>query len=115
MATVCFERAGDSYWEKKSKAASLRATAIRLHDLNSEDANAILREAAEIFEGLGIVESAAQCFSDLGDYERAGKIFSFAIYDYSFLSFSIKKTLGYLFRTQIASLSYMVLFCALEY
>ncbi|WJX52816.1 hypothetical protein P8452_38886 [Trifolium repens] len=75
MATMCFERAGDSYWEKKSKAAGLRATAHRLHDLNAEDANAVLREAAEIFESIGMVESAAQCFSDLGDYERAGKLY----------------------------------------
>ncbi|CAJ2677798.1 unnamed protein product [Trifolium pratense] len=75
MATMCFERAGDSYWEKKSKAAGLRATANRLHDLNPEDANAVLREAAEIFESIGMAESAAQCFSDLGDYERAGKLY----------------------------------------
>jgi hypothetical protein len=80
MATMCFERAGDSYWEKKSKAAGLRATAHRLHDLNPEDANAVLREAAEIFESIGMAESAAQCFSDLGDYERAGMNFSFGIY-----------------------------------
>ncbi|XP_058731228.1 uncharacterized protein LOC131603010 [Vicia villosa] len=75
MATMCFERAGDSYWEKKSKAAGLRATANRLHGLNPKDANAVLREAAEIFESIGMTESAAQCFSDLGDYERAGKIY----------------------------------------
>ncbi|XP_057416063.1 uncharacterized protein LOC130710730 [Lotus japonicus] len=75
MATMCFERAGDSYWEKKSKAAGLRATANRVHDINPEDSNAILREAAEIFEGIGMVDSAAQCFSDLGDYERAGTLY----------------------------------------
>ncbi|KAK2383852.1 P-loop containing nucleoside triphosphate hydrolase superfamily protein [Trifolium repens] len=75
MATMCFERAGDSYWERKSKAAGLRATAHRLHDLNPKDANAVLREAAEIFESIGMTESAAQCFSDLGDYERAGNLY----------------------------------------
>ncbi|XP_057420200.1 uncharacterized protein LOC130714313 [Lotus japonicus] len=75
MATMCFERAGDPYWEKKSKAAGLRATANRLHDINPEDANAILREAAEIFEAIGMTDSAAQCFSDLGNYERAGKLY----------------------------------------
>ncbi|RDX89211.1 TPR and ankyrin repeat-containing protein 1, partial [Mucuna pruriens] len=75
MATMCFERAEDSYWERKSKAAGLRANANRLCDLNPEDANAMLREAAEIFEGIGMAESAAQCFSDLGDYERAGKLY----------------------------------------
>ncbi|XP_039685098.1 uncharacterized protein [Medicago truncatula] len=75
MATMCFQRAGDSYWEKRSKAAGLRATANRLHDLNPENANAFLREAGEIFESIGMAESAAQCFSDLGDYKRAGKIY----------------------------------------
>ncbi|KHN25944.1 TPR and ankyrin repeat-containing protein 1 [Glycine soja] len=75
MATMCFERAGDSYWERKSKASGLRANANRLRDLNPEDSNAMLREAAEIFEGIGMAESAAQCFSDLGDYERAGKLY----------------------------------------
>ncbi|KAK7399848.1 hypothetical protein VNO78_11042 [Psophocarpus tetragonolobus] len=75
MATMCFERAGDSYWERKCKASGLRANANRLRDLNLDDANAMLREAAEIFEGIGMVESAAQCFSDLGDYKRAGKLY----------------------------------------
>ncbi|KAF7827415.1 recBCD enzyme subunit RecB, P-loop containing nucleoside triphosphate hydrolase [Senna tora] len=75
MATMCFERAGDSYWERKSKASGLKATADRLRDLNPEDASAILREAAEIFEGIGMADSAAQCFSDLGDHERAGKLY----------------------------------------
>jgi tetratricopeptide (TPR) repeat protein len=75
MATMCFERAGDSYWEKKSKAAGLRATANRLHDFDPEGANATLREAAEIFEDIGMANSAAQCFSDLGDFERAGMSF----------------------------------------
>jgi tetratricopeptide (TPR) repeat protein len=85
MATMCFERAGDSYWEKKSKAAGLRETAHRLHDLNAEDANAVLREAAEIFESIGMAESAAQCFSDLGDYERAGMNLRFGIFFYTFI------------------------------
>ncbi|XP_061342415.1 uncharacterized protein LOC133288626 [Gastrolobium bilobum] len=75
MATMCFERAGDSCWERKSKAAGLRAGANHLHDLNPEDANAMLWEAAEIFEGIGMADSAAQCFSDLGDYERAGNLY----------------------------------------
>ncbi|KAL4392729.1 hypothetical protein AHAS_Ahas03G0374200 [Arachis hypogaea] len=75
MATMCFERAGDSYWEKKSKAAGLRATANRLRDLNPEDAHEILRQAAEIFEGIGMIDTAAQCFSDLGDHEKAGKLY----------------------------------------
>lgn len=90
MATMCFERAGDSYWERKSKASSLRANANRLRDLNPEDSNAMLREAAEIFEGIGMAESVAQCFSDLGDYERAGMNLSFGIYGYTSMSFAYK-------------------------
>ncbi|XLU45440.1 hypothetical protein S245_040254, partial [Arachis hypogaea] len=67
--------AADSYWEKKSKTAGLRATTNHLCDLNPEDAHEILRQAAEIFEGIGIINIAAQCFSDLGDHEKAGKHF----------------------------------------
>ncbi|XLR27268.1 hypothetical protein HN51_040517 [Arachis hypogaea] len=68
---MCFERAGDSYWEKKSKVAGLRATANHLRDLNPEDVHEILRQAAEIFEGIGIINIVAQCLSDLGDHEKA--------------------------------------------
>jgi hypothetical protein len=72
MATLCFERAEDTYWERRSKASGLRATADRMRHSNPKAANAILREAAEIFEAIGKADSAAQCFSDLGEYERAG-------------------------------------------
>jgi hypothetical protein len=72
MATMCFEKAGDTYWERRSKAYALRATADRMRHSNPKAANEILREAAEIFEAIGMADSAAQCFSDLGEYERAG-------------------------------------------
>jgi hypothetical protein len=72
MATMCFERAGDTYWARRSKASGLRATADRKRHSNPLVANKILREAAEIFEAIGMADSAAQCFSDLGEYERAG-------------------------------------------
>ena len=72
MATMCFEIAGDTYWERRSKAASLKAAADRERISNPEKANNILREAAEIFEAIGKADTAARCFSDLGDYERAG-------------------------------------------
>ncbi|KAK0573666.1 hypothetical protein LWI29_011732 [Acer saccharum] len=75
MATMCFERAGDTYWERMSKAASLKAAADRVHNSNPEKANIYLREAAEIFEAIGKADTAARCFSDLGDYERAGRIY----------------------------------------
>ncbi|CAL0324814.1 unnamed protein product [Lupinus luteus] len=75
MATFCFERAEDFYWERKSKAASLRASAKHLRDMNPKDANAMFMEAAQIYEGIGMVNAAAECFSDSGDHERAGKLY----------------------------------------
>lgn len=39
---------------------------------NPEKAKSILREAAEIFEDIGMANSAAQCFFDSGDYDVAG-------------------------------------------
>ncbi|KAK0573500.1 hypothetical protein LWI29_008983 [Acer saccharum] len=75
MATMCFERAGDTYWERRSKAVSLKAAADRVRNSNPEKANIILREAAEIFEAIGKADTAARCFSDLGDCERAGRIY----------------------------------------
>ncbi|KAE9610580.1 putative RNA helicase [Lupinus albus] len=78
MATICFERAGDIFWERKSKAASLRASAKHLCDLNPKDANAMFMEAAQIFEGIRMVDAAAECFSDSGDHERAGDCFYLA-------------------------------------
>ncbi|KAL6295349.1 hypothetical protein ACE6H2_003491 [Prunus campanulata] len=75
MATMCFERAGDTYWERRSKAAGLKAMADRMRTSNPEEANSILREAAEIFDAIGKADSAARCFSDLGEYERAAWIY----------------------------------------
>ena len=69
---MCFERAGDIYWEKRSKAAGLRADADHMRSSNPEEANVKLRQAADIFEDIGKADSAAQCFSDLGEFERAG-------------------------------------------
>ncbi|ONI28251.1 hypothetical protein PRUPE_1G134300, partial [Prunus persica] len=75
MAIICFQRAGDTYWERSSKAANLKAMADRMRTSNPDKANSILREAAEIFDDLGKADSAARCFSDLGDYERAAWIY----------------------------------------
>ncbi|KAM6567403.1 hypothetical protein CsatA_026531 [Cannabis sativa] len=75
MATMCFERAGDTYWEGLSKASGLKATAYRLRISNPDEANSILKEAAEIFEAIGKAESAARCLFDLGEYEKAGRIY----------------------------------------
>ncbi|TQD88449.1 hypothetical protein C1H46_025973 [Malus baccata] len=75
MATMCFERAGDTYWERRSKAAGLKAIADRMRTSNPAEANTILKEAAEIFDAIGKADSAARCFSDLGEYERAARIY----------------------------------------
>ncbi|KGN50541.2 hypothetical protein Csa_018847 [Cucumis sativus] len=75
MATMCFERAEDDYWEKRSKASGLRAFAEHIHKANPVEANSILREAAVIYEAIGKADSAAQCLFDIGEFERAGVIF----------------------------------------
>ena len=72
FAITCFERAGDIYWQRRSKAEGLRENADHMCGSNLEKANVMLRQAAEIFETIGKADSAAQCFSDLGEYERAG-------------------------------------------
>ena len=49
-ATLCFERAGDSYWAHFSKASGLKAAAVNLQGLNVlEKSLEKFREAAEIF------------------------------------------------------------------
>ncbi|KAA8529934.1 hypothetical protein F0562_034462 [Nyssa sinensis] len=75
MATMCFERAGDTMWEKRAKACGLKAAADHMRVSNPEMASTVLRQAAEIFDSIGRAESAAECFCDLGEYERAGRIY----------------------------------------
>ncbi|XP_039054692.1 uncharacterized protein LOC120197159 [Hibiscus syriacus] len=75
MATICFERANDSYGEKLAKALGLRANADRLHGSNLEMASIARRQAAEIFYSIGKAEHAAECFYMLKEYERAGHIY----------------------------------------
>lgn len=75
MATMCFERAGDTYWEKWAKAAGLRAAAHRMQSSNPEMTRVVLREAAEIFDSIGAAEDAAKCFIGLEEYERAGRLY----------------------------------------
>ena len=86
MATMCFERAGDTNWEKRAKAAGLRATADQLRESNPQEACTILRQAAELFDCIGRAESAAECFCDLGVYERAGMMYQCPL---SYISFNI--------------------------
>ncbi|PWA68994.1 uvrD-like Helicase, ATP-binding domain, P-loop containing nucleoside triphosphate hydrolase [Artemisia annua] len=75
MATMCFERAGDTIWEKLAKACGLRASADQMRGTNHEAFKSYVREAAGIFESIGKLESAASCYCDLREYERAGKIY----------------------------------------
>nr|GEV15151.1 UvrD-like helicase, ATP-binding domain, P-loop containing nucleoside triphosphate hydrolase [Tanacetum cinerariifolium] len=75
MATLCFERAGDTMWEKLAKASGLRASADQMQGTNHEAFVSYVREAARIFESIGNLESAASCYCDLGEYERAGKLY----------------------------------------
>ncbi|KAL6292651.1 hypothetical protein ACE6H2_000793 [Prunus campanulata] len=75
MATMCFQRAGDTYWERRSKAAGLKVMADLKRTSNPKKANALLKEAGEIFESLGKADSAAQCFFDSGEYKRAARIY----------------------------------------
>ncbi|KAB1206518.1 hypothetical protein CJ030_MR7G000026 [Morella rubra] len=76
MATMCFERAGDTYWKRRSKAAGLRSKADRMHHSNPEAASVILREAADIFEAIGKANYAALCFIDMEEYERAADVYA---------------------------------------
>ncbi|GKF00978.1 UvrD-like helicase, ATP-binding domain, P-loop containing nucleoside triphosphate hydrolase, partial [Tanacetum coccineum] len=75
MATMCFERAGDTMWEKLAKAYGLRASAYQMRGTNHEAFEGYLREAALIFESIGKLELSATCYCDLGEYERTGKCF----------------------------------------
>ncbi|OMO60730.1 Reverse transcriptase, RNA-dependent DNA polymerase [Corchorus capsularis] len=75
MATMCFERAHDTYGEKLAKAFGLRAEADRMHGLNPERASTARRQAAEIFYSIGKAEHAADCFYMLKEYEKAGEIY----------------------------------------
>ncbi|KAM6546583.1 hypothetical protein CsatB_027319 [Cannabis sativa] len=75
MASICFEKSFDIYWERKSKASGLKAMANRICSSKSQEANSLLREAAKIFIALDETDSAARCFYDLGEYERAGNIY----------------------------------------
>ena len=75
MATFCFERAGDTTWEKLAKASGLRASADQIRETNPDSYSGYLKEAAGMFELIGKFESAASCYCDLGEYERAGNFF----------------------------------------
>jgi hypothetical protein len=72
MATVCFEKAGDTYREKLARAAGLLATADRVISTNLEMGQASLQNASDIYESIGMYDKVATCYIKLGDYEAAG-------------------------------------------
>ncbi|XP_060188336.1 uncharacterized protein LOC132617360 isoform X2 [Lycium barbarum] len=80
MALMCFKKAGETNWERRAKAAGLRATVEQIRYTDPEKARTCLLEAAEIFYSIGRFESAAECFYDLEDYQRAGNIYLHNIY-----------------------------------
>nr|GEU55854.1 UvrD-like helicase, ATP-binding domain, P-loop containing nucleoside triphosphate hydrolase [Tanacetum cinerariifolium]GEU88770.1 UvrD-like helicase, ATP-binding domain, P-loop containing nucleoside triphosphate hydrolase [Tanacetum cinerariifolium] len=71
MATLCFERAGDTMWEKLAKASGLRASTYQMRGTNHEAFQGYVREAAGMFDSIGKLELAALCYCDLREYERA--------------------------------------------
>ncbi|KAK2997131.1 hypothetical protein RJ639_024959, partial [Escallonia herrerae] len=75
VAMMCFERAGDAYWEKMAKASGLRAAAARTRAPNSDMWCSYLKEAAEIFYSIDVFEASAQCYFEINEYRRAGTIY----------------------------------------
>ncbi|KAL7258164.1 hypothetical protein ACSBR1_004309 [Camellia fascicularis] len=75
MAMMCFERAGDTYWESYAKAAALRATSEHMHFSDPKASHIALKKAAEILDSIDKFELAAQCYFELNEFERAGKIY----------------------------------------
>jgi len=76
MATTCFERARYEYGEKLAKASAFKADADLKHVLSPKEASDLRRQAAEIFEAIGVADSAAECFYMLKEYEKAGMMFT---------------------------------------
>ncbi|XP_030461792.1 uncharacterized protein LOC115681845 [Syzygium oleosum] len=75
MATMCFERARYEYGEKLAKASAFKADADLKHVLSPHEASDLRRQAAEIYEAIGVADSAAECFYMLKEYEKAGRIY----------------------------------------
>ncbi|XP_050278044.1 uncharacterized protein LOC126719551 [Quercus robur] len=75
MARMCFERAGEIYWEKWAMAAGLRAAANHMSCSNSQLKHINLMKAAETFDSIGKSELSAQCYYEANEYERAGTIY----------------------------------------
>ncbi|KAL3731199.1 hypothetical protein ACJRO7_028125 [Eucalyptus globulus] len=75
MAITCFERARYTYGERLAKASAFKADADLKHVSNPQEASDLRRQAAEIYETIGMANSAAECFYMLKEYEIAGRIY----------------------------------------
>ncbi|KAJ4802894.1 P-loop containing nucleoside triphosphate hydrolases superfamily protein [Rhynchospora pubera] len=75
MATMCFEKAGDAYYEHWARAAGLVERAERSMLTNSGKAHTALQKAADIYETIQMFDKAATCYIKLGNYEKAGMIY----------------------------------------
>ncbi|KAK3421375.1 hypothetical protein EUGRSUZ_G02033 [Eucalyptus grandis] len=75
MAITCFERARYTYGERLAKASAFKADADLKHVSNPQEASDLRRQAAEIYETIGMADSAAECFYMLKEYEIAGRIY----------------------------------------
>ncbi|KAJ1693613.1 hypothetical protein LUZ63_010311 [Rhynchospora breviuscula] len=75
MATICFEKAGDAYYEHWARAAGLVERAEHSTLTNSGKAHTALQKAADIYETIQMFDEAATCYIKLGNYEKAGMIY----------------------------------------
>nr|GEY06918.1 UvrD-like helicase, ATP-binding domain, P-loop containing nucleoside triphosphate hydrolase [Tanacetum cinerariifolium] len=68
MATMCFERTGDTKWEKLTKASGLKASVQQMFGTNFEAAFGYLSDAGDMFASIGKHDSAATCRCASGNY-----------------------------------------------
>ncbi|CAN0891044.1 TPR and ankyrin repeat-containing protein 1, partial [Linum grandiflorum] len=74
-ARMCFQKAGEPYWEKYCEASALRTTADQMRSSDPENSSRCLSDAALIYCKIGKDELAAQCYFELQDYVKAGEIY----------------------------------------
>ncbi|KAJ8506154.1 hypothetical protein OPV22_007040 [Ensete ventricosum] len=76
LAAVCFDKAGDEYNVKWSKAAGLVEYADQVISTNADMGESALKRAAEIYESIDKPESAATCYIKLNDFKQAGMTYT---------------------------------------
>lgn len=115
MAIMCFERAGDFYWQRLAKASGLRAAADRMHLSDPEKSRIYIKNAAEIFDSIGKHELAAQSFFEINEYKRAGMLFYFVILLFYFVQMHLYLTLLLHTNTHTRAVAFSVCFCYISY